>query len=74
VSRIDRATRQVARIFVDDGPSALVPRDNDVWVGHAFADTLSQIDTRSNTAPPEIRRVPVSHGVEPGASKALGKR
>jgi peptide/nickel transport system substrate-binding protein len=48
VSRIDRASMQVARIFVDDGPASLVAKGEDVWVGNADAGTLSRIDVRSN--------------------------
>ena len=48
MSRIDRATGRVARIFVDDGPSSIVASGDDVWVAHAYAGTLSRIDSRSN--------------------------
>jgi peptide/nickel transport system substrate-binding protein len=48
VSRIDRTTYEVARIFVDDGPASLIADGDGVWVGNAYAGTLSRIDAQSN--------------------------
>ena len=48
VSRIDRTSNEVVRIFVDDGPASVIADGDGVWVGNTYAGTLSRIDAKSN--------------------------
>jgi YVTN family beta-propeller protein len=66
VSRFDRTSREVARIFVDDGPSSIVPRRGRPVGRNTYAGTLSRINSRSNA----VTTVPV--GSSPRALARVG--